>query len=252
MPVPAICLLPNVFAHDYSTIASATWQQIHDDGITSLELGATSDPFPQPVIDGLRSHGFSFLGHGSSLWILQQHLPRFLADAQHRGESHLLCYWPWLDAADHITRSQISATAGILSDIGRRCRDAGLTFAFHNHGIEFQVLDGLTICDHLLHETDPQLVSLELDLYHVVQVGYDPLPFLARQRDRIEILHLNAMDGCGDACVVGDGIPDFEKMLQSVPSARWVIEGHGQKDPLRFVRESHRRLKALSRSASPQ
>jgi len=250
MPTPAIHLLPNVIARDYTTIDLQTWRQIRACGIQSLELGATSDPFPRELIATLRSLGFSFLGHGSSLWHLQQHLPLFISEAQARNERFVLCYWPWLDGGEHITRAQISASCAILQDLGRRCRQEGLRFAFHNHGLEFAHIDGTTICEHMLHETDPELVSLELDIYHMLKVGHDPLPFMARHPHRISILHLNAMDGQGDHAIVGDGIPGFDTILALIPCVQLVIEGHAQQDPLRYVQDSHARLLAL-RSVPP-
>jgi len=245
MPSPPVHLLPNVIDHDYANIDLATWRQIRSCGIQSLELGATSEPFPKALIGNLTALGFSFLGHGSSLWNLQNNLAVFISEAHDRKEPFILCYWPWLDAADHITRRQVSDTCTILQDIGRRCRQENLRFAFHNHGLEFASLDGMTICDHMLRETDPALVSLELDVYHMVNAGHDPLPFMARHHDRIGILHLNAMDGHGDEATVGDGIPGFAAMLTLIPSVHLVIEGHAQKDPLRYVRSSHARLLAL-------
>jgi sugar phosphate isomerase/epimerase len=238
-----ITLLPNVFTKDYSEIPDHTWQAIRALGITRLELGATDNPFPLPLLAKLRNLGFTFLGHGSGIWTFDQHLDRFIAEARDLEEEFLICYWPWLDGATAITREQVSAAAAAMNRIGRKCRESGLKFAFHNHGQEFaQKLEGKMVCDLLLQETEPAFVALELDIYHVLKVGVDPLPFIKAHRERIPILHLNAMDDVGATPVVGDGIADFAALLQAAPQAGWVIEGHHQTDPLRFVRDSHARL----------
>jgi sugar phosphate isomerase/epimerase len=238
-------LLPNVIDHDYSKISQAAWRQLHGFGFRSLELGATASPFPTDLTGMLRDLGFSFLGHGAALWHLQQQLRQFIDAAHERQERFLLCYWPWLDGGERITRQQISATCAILQDLGARCRQERLRFAFHNHGLEFAELDGMTICEHMLRETDPDLVSLELDLYHMLKVGCDPAPFIARHAGRIDILHLNAMDGSGDRPVVGDGMPGFQAMISQLPSAHLVIEGHGQQDPLGYAQASLASLRSL-------
>ena len=243
---PPISLLPNVFTKDYSDIPDQTWQAIRALGITRLELGATDKPFPLPLLIRLRKWGFTFLGHGSGIWTFDQHLDRFIAEARDLEEEFLICYWPWLDGATAITREQVAAAAAAMNRIGGKCRESGLKFAFHNHGQEFaQRLDGRMVCDLLLQDTDPTSVSLELDIYHVLKVGVDPLPFIKAYRERIPIFHLNAMDDVGATPVVGDGIADFTTLLQAAPQAEWVIEGHNQSDPLRFVRDSHARLTAI-------
>lgn len=73
---------------------------------------------------------------------------------------------------------------------GKSAHEAGMTFAFHNHDYEFKPLGNTTGFDDLMHNTDPALVKLELDLYWLTQAGQDPMTMLTRHADRARLIHL--------------------------------------------------------------
>jgi sugar phosphate isomerase/epimerase len=77
-----------------------------------------------------------------------------------------------------------------LNKAGRSAADYGMTFAllFHNH--ELLPQDGSSGFADLMKHTDPALVSLEVDVYWIVQAGVDPADFLRRHQDRVKLLHL--------------------------------------------------------------
>jgi sugar phosphate isomerase/epimerase len=78
-----------------------------------------------------------------------------------------------------------------LSDLGRKAKDAGLQYAYHNHNFEFRKLDGDRIgYDVLLKHTDPELVAFELDCGWMVAAGYDPINYFHRHPGRYRMLHV--------------------------------------------------------------
>ena len=77
-----------------------------------------------------------------------------------------------------------------FNEWGRRARQSGMRFAFHNHNYEFREFDGKTGYDVLVEETDPQLVFFEVDCYWIVQAGQDLLRMLQRLGKRVRLLHL--------------------------------------------------------------
>ena len=81
-------------------------------------------------------------------------------------------------------------TAARLNEAGRLAGSHGMTFAllFHNH--ELLPQDGSSGFAELMKHTDPTLVSLELDVYWIVQAGLDPAAFLREHKDRVKLLHL--------------------------------------------------------------
>jgi sugar phosphate isomerase/epimerase len=78
-----------------------------------------------------------------------------------------------------------------LSDLGRKAKDAGLQYAYHNHNFEFRKLDGDRIgYDVLLKHTDPELVAFELDCGWMVAARYDPINYFHRHPGRYRMLHV--------------------------------------------------------------
>ena len=67
-----------------------------------------------------------------------------------------------------------------FNEWGKRARDMGMRFAFHNHDYEFRQFDGTTGYDIVLKENDPKLVFFELDCYWITQAGLDPVEMLNR------------------------------------------------------------------------
>ncbi|MBC7912575.1 MAG: sugar phosphate isomerase/epimerase [Pyrinomonadaceae bacterium] len=84
--------------------------------------------------------------------------------------------------------------ADVFSKAGEDCKKANIIFGYHNHSIEFDKVDGLVLYDILLDRTDPDLVSMELDLGWVVASGIDPLKYFDKYPGRFPLWHLKDMD----------------------------------------------------------
>jgi sugar phosphate isomerase/epimerase len=78
-----------------------------------------------------------------------------------------------------------------LNDLGRKAKDAGLQYAYHNHNFEFRKLDGDRVgYDVLLKRTDPELVAFELDCGWMVAAGYSPIDYFRQYPGRYRMLHV--------------------------------------------------------------
>ena len=163
-------------------------------------------------------------------------------------QKYVICYWPWLNGARNVTVAQCKESARIMDSIGEKWRQAGLKFAFHNHALEFKTIDGKRICDLLLENTRPDRVRLELDVHHMLKGNEDPIPYMAFQTDRIDILHFFAINKKKEHPVVGDGMPNFEgiiKKSREIGVKYLVVEGNGLKDPMEYVAASYERRHKL-------
>jgi len=69
-----------------------------------------------------------------------------------------------------------------------RNQDMQLAYLCHNH--EFLPQEGSSGFDQIMRNTDPTLVKLEIDIYWLAQAGVDPIAFLHKYRDRINMLHI--------------------------------------------------------------
>ena len=77
--------------------------------------------------------------------------------------------------------------------LGEKVKAGGMQFGYHNHVNEFKRLDGKLVYDELLKQTDPKLVTMEMDCGWVVAAGYKPTDYLNRYPARYTLLHVKDM-----------------------------------------------------------
>ena len=97
----------------------------------------------------------------------------------------------------------------------------GLRFAYHNHNVEFAPVGGSTGLAQLINNTDPALVTFEMDAGWVVAAGADPAALLAAYPGRFSAMHVKDVKATTrpnfafqqDPCEVGQGIIDWKTLL---------------------------------------
>lgn len=216
---------------------------LHDFGIISGVLSNELRDDPKGTLEAIAEMGYKYLEFGGTFGMKTGELKRFLSgiglkplaggtninammgdelqeliDAQlAMDKKYLVCYWPWRNDPNHITMDDLKFAVEQFHRIGEACNKQGLRFAYHNHDHEFQqVGDGLAY-DYYMQNTDPSLVTMQLDLYWASVGGVDPAAYLVKYPGRFEILHVKDAYDLDDresfACV-GDGVIDFERILQ--------------------------------------
>jgi sugar phosphate isomerase/epimerase len=75
--------------------------------------------------------------------------------------------------------------------IGAKCNAKGVRFGYHNHDREFSTqLEGQTMYDFMLANTDPSKVMFQLDLYWCVMGGKNPVDYFKKYPGRFELWHI--------------------------------------------------------------
>jgi sugar phosphate isomerase/epimerase len=147
-----------------------------------------------------------------------------------------------------------------LNRIGELTRKAGITCGYHNHNMEFRAYDGVVAYDELLRLTDPELVTMQLDLAWVVAAGADPLRLLTRHADRISSLHIKDVRKDATKTVVdrvdpqttevGRGRVDWPKLFAAMDPQRirhyFVEQENFERPPLESVKLSFDYLSRLN------
>jgi sugar phosphate isomerase/epimerase len=90
-----------------------------------------------------------------------------------------------------LTPDQFKKLADVMNTVGAAAKKAGLTYASHNHTMEFAPMDGKPGYDYLLQHTDPALVKFELDCGWATVAGSKPSDFLKKYPGRIKMLHMS-------------------------------------------------------------
>ena len=87
-----------------------------------------------------------------------------------------------------VERADYTRLGRMLTEIGKRAADSGVTAAYHHHmGSLGEKPDEI---DRVLDASDPHYVRLLLDIAHYQAGGGDPVAAIRRYRDRILFLHI--------------------------------------------------------------
>jgi len=108
-----------------------------------------------------------------------------------------------------------------LNKKGAALKPYGLRFAYHNHNVELAPVGSSTGLDQLIQDTDPTLVTFEMDAGWVVAAGADPAALLAAHPHRFSAMHVKDVKASTrpnfslqqDPCEVGQGIIDWKTLL---------------------------------------
>lgn len=130
---------------------------------------------------------------------------------------YLICYWPWLDDATNKKLDDFRNMADQFNKAGQICKNRGVRLALHNHDKEFvNVGNDKFGIEVFLENTDPELVTVELDLYWCKFGGGDPVDLIQKYPGRFEIYHVKDMDDTPERYFEcpGSGIIDFPEIFK--------------------------------------
>ena len=130
----------------------------------------------------------------------------------------------------------------------RKVKDAGFRFAFHNHNDVFRKAGDELPIDILMRETDPALVSYQMDVYWVVNGGGNPVELLGKYPGRFTMLHLKDSMGAPDHKMadVGSGTIDFKAILSHAKGIEnYFVERDDPTDPMASAAASFNYLSRL-------
>lgn len=122
--------------------------------------------------------------------------------------------WPWI-APEQRTIDNFKLMAQKLNVIGEQVTDAGLGFAYHNHGFEFEDHNGENGFDAIIKDTDASLVKLQMDMYWVMHSSnYTPKKLIEAQPGRYVMWHIKDMDKVSrDYTELGNGSINYLEIL---------------------------------------
>jgi sugar phosphate isomerase/epimerase len=105
----------------------------------------------------------------------------------------------------------LKAYCNYFNEVGAKCNAKGIRFGYHNHSRELSTqLDGQTVYDFMLNNTDPSKVMFQMDLYWAVEGGADPVAYFNKYPGRFELWHIK------DAKEIGaSGKMDFQRIWAS-------------------------------------
>ena len=178
-------------------------------GMTREELKETLKKLDLTPIAALTGHGF-----------LLNSTEAAIEEAEFFGVKYVGTAW-----ADHrapMDEAQMLKIADDFNTIGKRLKEKGIQFFYHNHGFEFYPYkEGETLFDLLMQKTDPDLVKYEMDVTWTIHPGQDPVKLLRKYPDRWIFMHLKDLK----KGIVGDlsgGTDPENDVVFGTGQANWI------------------------------
>ena len=165
-----------------------TLDQVQKWGFKYVELAGT---YGMPVAEfqaELEKRGLVAIGAHFPYERLRDDIEAVVREAKELGIPYAGCAWIGHQAP--FDEKQCRAAAEVFNRAGKALAEQGMKFYYHNHGYEFQPHGSGTLFDLLVTETDPKLVSFQMDVLWTVFPGQDPAKLLKKYPDRWLLLHL--------------------------------------------------------------
>ncbi|MDF1574046.1 MAG: sugar phosphate isomerase/epimerase [Bacteroidales bacterium] len=164
---------------------------------------------------------------------------------------------------------EFKAAAELYNRFGEKCRDGGIQYGYHTHNGEFADLHGITAFDILVNETDPELVTFELDLFWAAVAGVDVVKLVKQYPGRVKLLHIKEMARKMDKAyttfdpsrnmetlmqlmknqaIIGEGVIDFQSIIRNLDDTgidHLVIESDFPEEAMNFAEQSVLNLKKI-------
>jgi len=120
-----------------------------------------------------------------------------------------------------LTADDWKMNADFLNAKAAVLKRSGLATGYHNHAYEFAPIGDTNGMEILLANTDPALVTFELDVGWVAAAGVDPIAFFDKHKGRFHLMHVKDLKGPIRANYVnsmnptelGSGVLDWAKIL---------------------------------------
>jgi sugar phosphate isomerase/epimerase len=195
-----------------------TLNRLAEIGYNSMEAAGYS--FTDGTFYGMKPKAFSEKLNGLGMTLNSSHTicdtdtaDKTFADAAEAGCKFVI--YPYLAAPLRQNIDDYKAIAEKFNKLGEVAKKYDIRFGYHNHAFEFDKMDGQIGMDVLLGETDPELVTFELDLYWVTKGGQNPVDFIKKHAGRFELFHVKDMVKTNDQffAPVGTGRIDFESIF---------------------------------------
>jgi len=205
-----------------------TLKQVSDLGYKNLELASYSDG----KFYGFTPKEIKKIANDMGMEILSSHTQVEAAgitidNAKKMADDHAelgvkYCVQPWVNEVDRNIESYKKMVAD-WNEVGKKMKEVGIQFAYHNHNFEFKNIDGIVpYYDIYMKELDSNLVTMEIDLFWANKAGQNPVEMFKKYPGRFQLFHMKDMHTKqdpfydvikDDISPVGAGVIDFKAIL---------------------------------------
>jgi len=176
--------LRNEFAKD----VPGTLATVKGFGFRFVELAGTYDLAPAKFREQLSAHGLKAVAGHFPYERFKADPAGVAAEAKALGMQFAGC--AWIAHEGTFDEKECRDAIATFNKAGSVLAKQGLKFYYHTHGYEFEPLGEGTLFDLLLKETDPKLVTYEMDILWIHFPGQSPARILEKYPTRFELMHI--------------------------------------------------------------
>ena len=223
-----------------------TLEQVAKIGYKEVEFAGYFGRSPKDIRAVLDANGLTApSAHSADMNSVRTRFAQVLEEANIVGHKYVLCAsLPRMER----TADGFKALAAEFNKAGETAAKSGVKFGFHNHDEVFGPLGDTTAYDILLSETDPKLITFQMDLFWLVKGGKDPLAYFAKYPGRFSSFHVKDMAPGGAMVDVGAGQMPFAKYFAQSKQAgiqHYFVEHDEPADPMASIAASYKYLSTL-------
>ena len=137
-------------------------------------------------------------------------LDKSIEFAQQLGLSQMICSTFWLPKT--ATLKDYHDDADKLNKAAEKIKSAGMITGFHNHDMEFVMLEGQLIYDALMNYFNPDLVKMQFQT-EVINLGYKASDYFKKYPGRFISAHLSDWTADKKEVPIGKGIIDWKEFF---------------------------------------
>ena len=179
---------PYTFRKSFPNSVPATLDTIKMLGFTEIE-GGGGRMSPQEFKKLCDERGISIPGTGAGYEQLVNGTDSVIYRAKEMGAKYVMTAWiPHKTGSFNFENAKKAVED--FNVVGKKLKEAGLTFCYHAHGYEFWPHENGTLMDYIINNTNPEYVSFEMDLLWVQFGGGDPVQLLKKYGNRCKLVHL--------------------------------------------------------------
>jgi sugar phosphate isomerase/epimerase len=116
-------------------------------------------------------------------------------------------------------------TAKLMNELSDKVKPDGMRVGYHNHGVEFQAMDGELPWDTFFSNTNKDVI-MQLDVGNAMDGGADPLPYLYKYPERAITVHVKEFSKTNNNTLIGEGDVPWEAffaLCRAVGGTEWYI-----------------------------
>lgn len=231
--------------HEMARDLSGTLARVASIGYDEVEFAGYFGYAPAALRSALRAAGISAPSAHIGMPELEGAWQRTIDDAAAIGHDYLV--FAWVPEA-HRTVDGYKRLSERFNRAGETALASGLHFGYHNYTYDFTRAGDDFLYDVMLAETDPRYVTMQMDVYWLVDAGADPLTYLTRHRGRYSSLHLKDVTTDGRMTDVGSGTIDWPRLIPAARAAgarHFFVEHDDPLDAFASARASHAYVRSL-------